>query len=70
MVCTWYAHVTFVMATVPESAFQSSNLIGLVRSVVRATTHMHIYNVVGIIYITNSFEILWASFVMVYVTCA
>ena len=49
--CTWYAHVTFVMATVPESVFQSSNLIGLVRSVVRATTHMRIYNVDGIIYI-------------------
>ena len=49
--CTWYAHVTFVMATVPESAFQSSNLIGLVRGVVRATMHIHIYNVVAYIHV-------------------
>ena len=51
MVCTWYAHVTFVMATLPESAFQSSNLIGLVRGVVRATMHIHIYNVVAYIHV-------------------
>ena len=39
------------MATLPESAFQSSNLIGLVRGVVRATMHIHIYNVVAYIHV-------------------
>ena len=57
--CTWYAHGMHMVCTchicngytLPESAFQSSNLIGLVRGVVRATMHIHIYNVVAYIHV-------------------